>query len=155
MSSTTAAANTDTSVTVITKPAKEDTVMSFMNDHAYLMSMMTTDSLLPSSMTFGGMFEGDSGLNADELTGTSCSSKHVYFCLNRRLRYDEARIKLTSRKSTPETTKGREIVAISIARRGKIFHPSWSPSKHHIIGRFWIARFRAFTLFPTLESRPL
>ena len=50
--------------------AVSDPVITMMEDDAYLMSMVDTDSLLPTSMTFGGMFEGESGLNAEELTGT-------------------------------------------------------------------------------------
>ena len=58
----------------------EDPVITMMEDDAYLMSIVDTDSLLPSNMTFGGMFEAAAGggentahqqLNAEELTGTS------------------------------------------------------------------------------------
>jgi len=43
---------------------------TMMDDDAYLMSMVVdTDSLLPSNLTFSGLFEGESGLNAEELTG--------------------------------------------------------------------------------------
>jgi len=43
---------------------------TMMDDDAYLMSMVVdTDSLLPSNLTFSGLFEGESGLNAEEMTG--------------------------------------------------------------------------------------
>ena len=43
---------------------------TMMDDDAYLMSMVVdTDSLLPSNLTFSGLFECESELNAEELTG--------------------------------------------------------------------------------------
>ena len=39
-----------------------------IDDDAYLMTMVE-DSLLPSNMTFSGLFEGDNELNPDELSG--------------------------------------------------------------------------------------
>ena len=41
-----------------------------IDDEAYLMSMVEADeSLLPSNMTFTGLFEGDNEFNPEELTG--------------------------------------------------------------------------------------
>ncbi|CAB9526658.1 expressed unknown protein [Seminavis robusta] len=41
-------------------------VVPLIDDEAYLMSMVEADALLPSNMTFSGLFDG--ALNADELT---------------------------------------------------------------------------------------
>ena len=46
-----------------------DNETSMMDDDAYLMTMVEADALLPSNMTFSGLFEGDNELNPDELTG--------------------------------------------------------------------------------------
>ena len=52
-----------------------------IDDEAYLMTMVEADeSLLPSNMTFSGLFEGDNELlNSDDLTGKL--TKTGYDCL--------------------------------------------------------------------------
>ena len=81
----TATATSNNTINTINHAHSDDPVITMMEDDAYLMSMVDTDSLLPSNMTFGGMFEaaavGGGGesihpggqLNAEELTGTSLS----------------------------------------------------------------------------------
>lgn len=54
------------------EPSASEQITSMMDDDAYLMTIVDTDSLLPSNLTFSGLFEGDNGLiSHDEITGKS------------------------------------------------------------------------------------